>query len=258
MKRDRQSVNERHRQILALLRERHEIKVDELADYFGVSLMTIRRDLQSLEDRGLISRFYGGAAVGEATDAGSPDGEIRTYRSLIERYAASLVTSGDTLFINGSTTAIGMLSCLGDKEVTVFTNSTLPAGQKLPRGVAVTISGGTISGATGILTGDCAMRNLLEEYASKAFLGCTGISPSGEVLCDIPMELSINETMIAHSDEYFILLDHTKVGVSSNYASFHLDRMGTVITDELAPADVIEQLRLIGMTVIQIGKDGVL
>ena len=63
MKRDRQSVNDRHTRILSLLRERREIKVDELAQMFGVSPMTIRRDLQHLEDRGLVSRFYGGAVA---------------------------------------------------------------------------------------------------------------------------------------------------------------------------------------------------
>ena len=63
MKKDRQSVNTRHAKMLAMIRERQEIKVDELAEVFGVSLMTIRRDLQALEDKGLINRFYGGAAV---------------------------------------------------------------------------------------------------------------------------------------------------------------------------------------------------
>ena len=63
MKRDRQSVNDRHTRILSLLRERREIKVEELSQIFDVSPMTIRRDLQHLEDQGLISRFYGGAVA---------------------------------------------------------------------------------------------------------------------------------------------------------------------------------------------------
>ena len=98
------------------------------------------------------------------------------------------------------------------------------------------------------------MRNLLMVHARKAFIGCTGISPNGELLCGIPTELGINETMLSHSDRYFILADHTKVGVIGTYASLHLEKMGTVITDELAPAAVVEQLRYIGMEVIQVTK----
>lgn len=254
MKRDRQSVNERHSKILNLLRERHEIKVDELAEIFDVSLMTIRRDLQNLEDRGLISRFYGGATV-EQRVGHSAGGDMGMYRTLISRYAAGLVSDGDSLFINGSATALGMLPYVNRKNVHVFTNNGLAVSQNLSSEIQLTLSGGIPGGKNAILTGDCAMRNLLTVFAAKAFIGCTGISPNGEILCCIPTELSINETMISHSREYFILADHTKVGVASNYASWHLERMGTVITDELAPADVVEQLRFIGMKVIQVGRN---
>ena len=63
MKRDLKSVNARRAKMLAMIRERQTIKVEELAAHFQVSLMTIRRDLQALEDKGLIGRFYGGATV---------------------------------------------------------------------------------------------------------------------------------------------------------------------------------------------------
>src|SRR5699024_8570973 len=96
------------------------------------------------------------------------------------------------------------------------------------------------------------MRNLLMEQAGKAFIGCTGISPNGELLCGIPTELAINETMLSHSNQYYILADHTKIGVMGTYASLHLEIMGTVITDEKAPAAVLDQLRFIGMGVIQV------
>ena len=63
MKRDRQSVNLRHAEMLALIRERQEIMVEELSQIFGISAMTVRRDLQVLEEQGKISRFHGGATV---------------------------------------------------------------------------------------------------------------------------------------------------------------------------------------------------
>lgn len=96
-------------------------------------------------------------------------------------------------------------------------------------------------------------RQKVKVQAGKAFMGCTGISPDGEILCGIPTELGINETMISHAREYYILADHTKIGKTSTYASCSLEKTGTIITDELAPAHIVEQLRTIGMTVIQVG-----
>ena len=156
------------------------------------------------------------------------------------------------LLINGSNTALGMLDYVGGKRLRVFTNNGLAVVRRFPEGVDVQISGGVTRGTQHILTGDLAMRNLMDMRANKAFLGCTGISPDGEILCDIPSELGINETMIEHADSYYILADHTKIGRTSAYASFHLEKKGCVITDDGTPEDVVERLRVAGMEVVRV------
>lgn len=252
MKRDRQSVDLRHAEMLALIRERQEVLVEELSDYFDISTMTVRRDLQTLEEAGKVSRFHGGAAAAASTGRGK--GRVAACRQLIARYAASLVQSGDTLLINGSNTALAMLDYVGDKRLSVFTNNGMAVGRRFPAGVELRLSGGTVRGGQHILTGDLAMRNLMDVRADKAFLGCTGISPDGEILCDIPSELGLNETMIEHADSYYILADFTKIGKTSAYASFHLEKKGCVITDERAPEHLLELLRAAGMEVIQVRR----
>lgn len=254
MKRDLKSVNARRAKMLAMIRERQTIRVEELAAHFQVSLMTIRRDLQALEDKGLIGRFYGGATVDSRPTPVSERDELALYRQLIGRYAASLVEDGDSLFINGSSTALGLLDYVGLKNVCVFTNNGAAVSHAFPTGVEVTLSGGVLRGQSHIMTGDCAMRNLLMTQAEKAFIGCVGISPDGEILCGIPTELGINETMISHAREYFILADYTKIGKAGTYASCSLEKTGTIITDERAPSNIVEQLRTIGMTVVQVKK----
>ena len=118
----------------------------------------------------------------------------------------------------------------------------------------MTLSGGDLRGEGPIMTGDCAMRNLLMLRAEKAFLGCSGISPDGDILCDIPTELGLNETMIDHADRYFILADHTKIGRAGTSASFSLEKAGTIITDSRAEPHVLDRLRSRGMKVVQVGK----
>ena len=254
MKRDLKSVNARRAKMLAMIRERQTIRVEELATFFQVSLMTIRRDLQALEDKGLIGRFYGGATVDSRPAPVSERDELTLYRQLIGRYAASLVEDGDSLFINGSSTALGLLDYVGQKNVCVFTNNGAAVSHVFPAGVEITLSGGVLRGQSHIMTGDCARRNLLMTQAEKAVIGCVGISPDGEILCGIPTELGINETMISHAHEYFILADYTKIGKAGTYASCSLEKTGTIITDERAPANIVEQLRTIGMTVVQVKK----
>lgn len=254
MKRDRQSVNLRHAEMLAVIRERQEILVEELSRIFKISPMTVRRDLQLLEDQGKISRFHGGATVHQR-DAVSRDlMDVSLCRGWIARYAASLVRDGDVLLINGSNTALALLDHLEGKQVTVYTNNGLVVGRSYPEGVDVRLFGGMLR-TDHILTGDLTLRNLMDIRADKAFLGCIGISPGGEILCGIPSELSINETMIAHAEKYYILADHTKVGRSSPYASFLLEKKGCIITDSLAAREVTDRLQDGDMEVVRVSGE---
>lgn len=254
MKRDRQSVNLRHAEMLAMIRERQEVLVEELSKAFGISTMTVRRDLQVLEEMGKISRFHGGATVDVRVAGIGRKSDVSQCRRLIAFHAASLVNDGDSLLINGGSTALGLLEYLDGKSVSVFTNNGLAIGRRYPEGVEIRFSGGVLRGTRHIMTGDLAMRNLMDERADKAFLGCTGISQDGEILCGIPSELGINEAMIEHSTAYYVMADHTKIGKTSTYASFHLEKRGCVITDEYAPQDVLRQLRAIGMQVVQVSE----
>lgn len=251
MKRDRQTVNLRHAEMLALIRERQKVLVDELCEIFDVSPMTVRRDLQVLENQGKINRFHGGAEIDQQMPNSGDRADVSTCRAMISRYAASLVEDGDTILINGSCTALDLLDHLEDKRVTVYTNNGLVVGRSYPENIDVRIFGGILR-VDHILTGDLTLRNLMDIQADKAFVGCIGISPGGEILCGIPSELSINETMIAHADKYYILADHTKVGRSSPYASFMLEKKGCVITDCFAPTEVTDRLEDGDMEVIRV------
>ena len=254
MKRDRQSVNQRQTEMLAVIRERQEVLVDELTAIFKISPMTARRDLQLLEDQGKISRFHGGATSNLHGTVSAEQADVSLARSRIAHYAASQVRDGSSILINGSNTALALLDHLAGKRVTVYTNNGYAIRRNYPEGVEVRVFGGTPHFGH-ILTGDMTLRGLMDVSVDQAFLGCTGISPAGEILCGIPAELAINETMIAHARDYYILADHTKIGRSSPYASFQLERKGWVVTDALAPTDVIDRLRETGMQVVRVGEE---
>lgn len=260
MKRDYESVERRRSQILKLIREQDSVKVEDLADIFQMSAMSVRRDLQYLEDRNLITRFYGGAKANAAFQCRTPEEEIALYRKLLGRYAATKVAAGDTIFINGSSCALGLLDYLSVSNVHVITNNGHAANKKCPKGVTITLTGGELR--EHIMVGDSVMRRLLNETADKTFIGCAGVTASGEFSYNIPMEIGINEAMISRTTkELYILADHTKLENAQmrkeQYGSCTYERQVTLITDEKADPYTVEGLRNRGMEVFQVGLNDV-
>lgn len=260
MKRDYESVERRRSQILKLIRERDSVKVEELAEIFRMSNMSVRRDLQYLEDRNLVTRFYGGARANAAFQYRTPEEELALYRKLLGRYAATKVEAGDTIFINGSSCALNLLDYLNAANVRVVTNNGHAANKKCPKGCVITLTGGELR--EHIMVGDSVMRRLLNETADKTFIGCAGITANGEFRYNIPMEIGINEAMISRTtNEVYILADHTKLENAelgqTQYGSCTYERQVTLITDEKADPHTVESLRNKGMEVYQVGLNDI-
>ncbi|MGP1348236.1 MAG: DeoR/GlpR family DNA-binding transcription regulator [Stomatobaculum sp.] len=256
MRNNRKAVEARQNQILRLVMERGGISVEEAANRFGVSLMTVRRDLKTLEDQRKLRRTHGGAAPPGKNMAPSSDAEdISFCRDKISAYAARFIDDGDVIFINGSRTALEMLQYVGGKHVTVHTNNGWALGRAFPENVTIHITGGEVRG--NIMIGEYVVRNLLNISADKVFLGCAAVYEDGEFRYDIPTEIGINEAMIGRaSGELYILADHSKVSgrneFESTYGSCIYEQAVVLITDEKANAAVVEKLRKSGMKVIQV------
>lgn len=254
MKNNRKAVEERHLKILNMIRERGEVKVEELAKAFQISPMTVRRDMQYLEEEKLISRIHGGAvSLEKANMLLSQDEKIAICRERISEYAARFIDDGDTLFINGSRTALNMLKYAGDKKVLVYTNNCWGIGEKYPDEVTIRFTGGEVR--SNVMVGEYVMRNLLSMTADKTFLGCAAVYDDGEFRYDIPTEIGINEAMISRTKKaLYVLADHTKIkrreALGNVYGSCVYEQSCTLITDDNANPAVVEQLRRFGIHVI--------
>lgn len=248
MKRERAYVDNRRNKILEVMEAQPEVKVEELAKMFDVSLVTVRRDLQYLEDQKKLTRFYGGAAIKDKEE--QEQDEVKFYRDLIARYAATLVEDGDTLFINTSATALGMVPYLKGNNITVITNNGKAIHCDYKNGVSVILTGGELRYPKEAMVGDFAIRNLQTVYAKKTFVGCSGISEECGMTTEIANEVNINELMMKNAlKENYILADHTKIGRNSSFISCTLDCIHNVITDELASPEQVEMLREKGIKV---------
>lgn len=254
MKNSRNAVDDRQMQILDMVRDRREVKVEELANTFGISLMTVRRDLKLLEDKKKLVRTHGGAiSLDKASQLISQSEKISLCRESISKFAAQYVDDGDSLFINGSRTALNMLRYVENKKVTVVTNNCWGIGEKYPQGVTMHYTGGEVR--SNIMIGEYVMRNLLSMSADKTFLGCAAVYEDGEFRYDIPTEIGINEAMISHTRKgLYILADHTKIMTresrESVYGSCTYECECTLITDRHADTAVLERLRKRDINVI--------
>ena len=254
MKNSKANVEARQKNILQYVRNAGEVNSYDLVDEFKISIMTVRRDLEELEQKHLLKRTHGGACTLDYVKGSkSLSKNIRMCRDLISRYASSLIKDNDRIFINGSRTALKMLEYVGNKNVTVYTNNGLAFGRKFPENVSIHMTGGELRNH--ILVGDATMRNILDVTANKTFIGCWAVYDDGAFLYNIPNEIGINEAMISRTTEdLYILADHSKLqrhdNLESSYGSCIYDRKVTLITDNQADAEIIEKLRASGIEII--------
>lgn len=250
MKKDRACVDNRRNRILALMEKNPRVRVDELADILEVSLITIRRDLQYLEDRKLLVRTHGGAVASQ-----NPMDEITLYRKLIAEFAAGFVTDNDTLFINTSSNALKILEHISCSNVTVITNNGKAIHCDHSQEVNVVLTGGELRYPKEAMVGDFALRNLQTIYAKKAFIGCSGISAENGMTTELFNEVSINEMMVSHAtQEVYVLADHTKIGKNSSFVSCPIDKIKYLITDEKASTEALDLIREKGVTVYVVSR----
>ena len=257
MKRNRAFVENRRNQILNMMKENPQVRVNDLARILDASLVTIRRDLQYLEDQKRLVRTYGGAVPVKGTDAVKEEkDELALYRTLIAKLAASFVSERDSLFINTSKNALQTLEYITSSNVTVITNNGKAMNCDRAPGVNVVLTGGELRHPKDAMVGDFAIRNLQTVYAKKAFVGCSGVSAETGMTTEIFNEVSINELMINHaSQEVYLLADHTKIGRNSSFISCPIEKIKYLITDEKAPEEALNQIRERGVIVYQVHKE---
>ncbi len=249
MKQSRDIVEYRRKKILEILKKTGDIRVLDIAEHLKVSEVTVRRDLQYLEDQKIIERYYGGARVRVDTPK-THRNEVQICRENIARFAAALVEDNDTIFINTSATALEMLRYITAKDITVITNNGNAMFHQKPHSVKVILTGGELYNIKGTLVGEFAKNNLLRVSAKKAFIGCSGLSIENGMTTEILNEVDLNQAMLERvTEKAYILADHTKLGKNSSFVSCDIHAVTDIITDERAPSDFTDRIKELGINI---------
>ncbi|MGB6131966.1 MAG: DeoR/GlpR family DNA-binding transcription regulator [Acidobacteriaceae bacterium] len=254
---------QRFHAILSGLQEHGSVAVDDLSAHLGVSVVTIRRDLDLLEQQGLLRRTHGGAVSIEPLFY-EPFKKDRSFQAQVERLAnekrrigraaAALIATGETIAITpGTTTAEIIRSLPLDLKVTVVTNTVNIAMELSKRkDISVFVTGGHLHGDWFSLVGPSASRSLDNMLIHTMFIGADGIDAQWGLSCFSSDEAELNGTMVRHARRHVAVVDHTKFGVIANWRICETPVLQKLITDTDATDEMIAPFLKLGIEVLRV------
>ncbi len=231
--------NQRREKIIDLLKEDGSAKVAELASIFKVTDVTIRQDLEKLEQKGLIIKEHGGAFLKNAQDSVQKielmNKDHMELKTLIGKHCLNYIEDGDTIILDsGSTTTEIAKQLSGFNNLTVITNAlniALILGSQ--PGIEVIMTGGEFKPPTLSLTGQKAAEFFKGLYVNKLFLATAGISLKSGLTYPSISDLVVKKAMIDAAELTYLVADSSKVGKSSLASLGAIGLVDFIITDDL-------------------------
>lgn len=245
-------MSKRSDQILEMLTEQGRIEVSRLSEVLGVSQVTIRKDLDELEGRGIIVREYGCAVLKSPDDISSRLAYHYEAKRKIAERAAELVSNGDTIMIeSGSCCALLAETLAKDKkDLTIITNSAFIAGYiRGNPNVQVVLLGGIYQQDSqvmvGPLVGQCARNFCVDLF----FIGADGYSPQMGFTNRDQLRAQAVQEMSAQAEQVVVLTESEKFGKRGVVPLGLSDKLRSVITDSRIDSSVTELLQSKGISV---------
>ena len=247
----------RRGELLRIAKERGSITVAEIAAQFAVSADTIRRDLEYLQGRGLLTRTHGGAVPvdGLLVDRDAPVALRRnahvSEKTRIAHAAVDLIANGETLVINGGTTTRAFVGELGARRnLTIVTNNLdIPASVPANSTRAIYLLGGLVRSGLQVTMGAVGFAEAGPISADTAVIGVGGISQSG-VSTTMIEEATMMRAMMNSARRVIVVADSSKFGVSVFAHIAPLDHVHVLVTDSPPPALLAQALAEAGVDVM--------
>ncbi|MFO1196797.1 MAG: DeoR/GlpR family DNA-binding transcription regulator [Burkholderiaceae bacterium] len=252
--------NYRHKKILEMVYQRKSVTADELAAEFGVSKITIRRDLDALAVDKLLERTRGGAM--SISDLGfeeifeTKDHTAKKEKTLIGRYMASLVSENETVFLNAGSTTLEVVRHLAGKKARVVTNNAACLMLDLDPNVELILLGGDYRPQSRSLVGGITIASLQPIYSSITVLGINGVSIKRGCTTAVQLETAVNKAMLENSSgRVAVVADHTKMNCVSSFLTCPLTRVDLLVTDWMTPASFCDEMKALGVEVHRVPQE---
>lgn len=237
--------NEREQEIIKLLSEQRYMTVKQLSMLLYASESSTRRDLTSLETKGLVKRSYGGVELVNNNSRVVPFSTRVHYniaaKKAMAKKAVSLIEDGQIVFMDQSSSTLFVASEMIDKKnVTVVTNNVEILTMLAHSDLKVYSSGGYLSHATrNCLLGEDAHKIFQSVHADLLFFSAKALSPDGVIYDCTREEVNIRQTMMDHAEKKIFLCDSGKFDKYSGYRQCALSEVDEIISE----ADSVEKFR---------------
>jgi DeoR/GlpR family transcriptional regulator of sugar metabolism len=247
----------RFQKIQEIIRNNGEATVEELAETFGVSEMTIRRDLNTMVQKGLIERTHGGAVVTQDRNLLQSPILVRLYENVEEKRAiartvAQMIKRNEKIYLAAGTTTYWVAREIADRcDLTIVTNS-LPIVNLLApsKDLEVIVVGGFLRRNEYSLVGHFAENMVRDLRLDKVIMGIGGIHPEHGLTNEYIHEVMMDRSYMNISDNIIVVADHTKIGRVGPSRTADLSAAKIVVTSHLAPQDMVDRIRERGLEVI--------
>jgi DeoR/GlpR family transcriptional regulator of sugar metabolism len=250
-------VQLRRERLLRLLQVDMFVSVETLSSRLQVSPLTVRRDLDALQQAGLVERLHGGARAVRSMDAS----EISFYtrrgaqvmeKQAIARAAVTMLRPEEIIQVDASTTGLYFARAIPNGlPLTLITYSAcLPVELAGFANLQVISTGGLLHRKSLCYLGEDAEHALEPLHASRAFLGAKGVDLTAGCTDAYLPEIRLKAALAQHVNEIVLLADHTKLGNVGLAAFASLGQVSTLVTDEGADLKLVSEIRSRGVKVI--------
>ncbi|WP_404301406.1 DeoR/GlpR family DNA-binding transcription regulator [Alicycliphilus denitrificans] len=233
--------NPRQLQLLAHVRQQRSASVEHLAEALGVTLQTVRRDVQRLAEQGLLTRFHGGVRLPGSTvenlahtqrESLNAEGKAR-----IARAVAAQVPQGCSLILNiGTTTEAIARALLQHRGLRVITNNLNVAAILCGNpDCEVIVAGGVVRARDRAIVGEAAVDFMRQFRVDIALIGISGIESDGTLRDFDLREVKVAQTIIAQAREVWLAADHSKFGRPAMVQLATLAQIDRLFTDAPPP-----------------------
>jgi len=223
--------------ITTLLTVKKYVTVEELSQKLGVSGETIRRDMKTLEKKGVLKRTYGGAYLKGSTES---DVSIQVRKNILlpqkEQIAvlcSQFIKPDDTIFLDSSTTSLEIAKCIVQLPITVITHSLVIINYLSDySNIRVIALGGILDTVNMCFTGKTTLSELDNVYARKGFVSCRTLSERFGVMDSNEQIGQVRTAAIDHCFASYLVADHTKFSNTSLYKIADFERFDAIVTDK--------------------------
>ena len=227
--------------MLTVMRTMGSVTVEELADKLGVTLQTVRRDIQRLAEQGLLARFHGGVRVPGSTIENIAHRQRESLhaeaKSRIARAVATAVPNGCSLILNiGTTTEAIAKQLLQHSGLRIITNN-LNVASILSTNLTseVIVVGGVVRGRDQGIVGEAAVDFIRQFKVDIALIGISGIEADGSLRDYDYREVKVSQTIIAHAREVWLAADTSKFNRPAMVEVGNLSQIDRLFTDAEPP-----------------------